>query len=160
MQCQIKLPEHKLIQEVETRWNSTFYMFERIVEQHQAITTALCLHNRNDLCLSAADVKLLEESLSVLQPFEAATREISADQFVSISKAIPLARSLQRLTAGSSHQTSLRAQLSAQMRRRYTAIERAHLLALSTLMDPGMKKMAFKRLHGKKNNGSFRRPEI
>ena len=143
VQCQIKLPEHKLIQEVDTRWNSTFYMFERIVEQHQAITTALCLSNRNDLCLSAADVKLLEESLSVLQPFEAATREISAEQYVSISKAIPLARSLQHLTAGSSHQTSFRSQLSAQMRRRYTAIERAHLLALSTLMDPRMKKMAF-----------------
>ena len=143
VQCQIKLPEHKLIQEVDTRWNSTFYMFERIVEQHQAITTALCLSNRNDLCLSAADVKLLEESLSVLQPFEAATREISADQYVSISKAIPLARSLQHLTAGSSHQTSLRSQLSAQMRRRYTAIERAHLLAVSTLIDPRMKKMAF-----------------
>ena len=143
VQCQIKLPEHKLIQEVDTRWNSTFYMFERIVEQHQAITTALCLSNRNDLCLSAADVKLLEESLSVLQPFEAATREISADKYVSISRAIPLARSLQHLTAGSSHQTSLRSQLSAQMRRRYTAIERANLLALSTLMDPRMKKMAF-----------------
>ena len=29
------------------------------------------------------------------------------------------------------------------MRRRYTAIERAHLLALSTLMDPRMKAMTF-----------------
>ena len=90
-------------------------MFERIVEQHHIITTALCLSNRNDLWLSAADVKLLEESVSVLQPFEAATREISADQYVSISKAIPLARSLQHLTTESSHQTSLRLQLSAQM---------------------------------------------
>ena len=143
VQCQLKLPEHKLIQEVDTRWNSTFYMFERIVEQHQAITTALCLSSRNDLCLSAADVKLLVESLSVLRSFEAATREISADQYVSISKAIPLARSLQHLTAGSSRETSLGSELSAQMRRRYTAIERAHLLALSTLMDPRMKKMAF-----------------
>ena len=43
------------------------------------------------------------------------------------------------------------------MRRRYTAIERAHLLAVSTLIDPRMKK---KRLHDKQNNGSFRRPEI
>ena len=159
MQCQIKLPEHKIIQEVETRWISTFYMFERIVEQHHAFTTALCLYNRNDLCLSAAYVKLPDKSLSVLQPFKAATREISDDQFVSISKAIPLARSLQRLTAGSSHQISLRSQLSAQMRRIYTAIERAHLLALSTLMDPRMKKIALKRLHGKQKNASFRRPD-
>ncbi len=144
VQCQLKLPEHKLIQEVDTRWNSTFYMFERIVEQHQAITTALCLSSRNDMCLSGADIKLLEASLSLLRPFEAATREISADQYVSISKAIPLARSLQHLTAESSHEaTSLGSALSAQMRRRYTAIERAHLLALSTLMDPRMKKIAF-----------------
>ena len=143
VQQQLKLPEHKLIQEVDTRWNSTFYMFERIVEQYQAITTALCLSGRNDLCLSTADIKLLEATLSVLQPFEAATREISADQYVSISKAIPLARSLQHLTAGSSCETSLGSKLSAQMRRRYTAIEQAHVLALSTLMDPRMKKMAF-----------------
>ena len=91
-------------------------MLERIVEQHQAITAALCLSNRNDLYLSAADVKLLEESWSVLQPIEAATREISADKYVSISKAIPLATSLQHLTDGSAHQTSPRSQLSAQMR--------------------------------------------
>ncbi|XP_028414611.1 zinc finger BED domain-containing protein 4-like [Dendronephthya gigantea] len=143
VQFQLKLPEHKLIQEVDTRWNSTFYMFERILEQHQAITTALCLNSRNELCLSLADVKLLEASLSILQPFEAATREISADKYVSISKAIPLARSLQHITAGRSHETTLGSELSAQMRRRYTAIERAHLLALSTLMDPRLKKMAF-----------------
>ena len=43
VQRQIGIQEKKLIQEVETRWNSTFYMFERIVEQHQAVTTALCL---------------------------------------------------------------------------------------------------------------------
>ena len=100
-------------------------------------------------------MKLLEESLSVLQPFAAATREIPADQYVSISKAIPLARSLQRLTAGSSHQTSLGSQLSAQMRQRYTAIERAHLLALSTLMDPRMKEMAFSNQNNNTGFGSW-----
>lgn len=33
IQKQLKLPEHKLIQSVETRWNSVFYMFERLLEQ-------------------------------------------------------------------------------------------------------------------------------
>ena len=93
-------------------------MFNRIAEQHDAITTALCLSGRNDLCLTADDLKLLKASLSVLQPFESATREISADQYLSMSKAIPLARSLQHLTARSSHEdTSLGTKLSAQMRR-------------------------------------------
>ena len=39
IQGQLGIPEHKLIQEVETRWNSTYYMFQCITEQHQAVTT-------------------------------------------------------------------------------------------------------------------------
>jgi hypothetical protein len=38
-----------LIQEVSTRWDFTYYMMERIVEQYNAITTALCPLDRNDL---------------------------------------------------------------------------------------------------------------
>ena len=34
IQLQQGIPENKLIQEVVTRWNSTYYMFERITEQH------------------------------------------------------------------------------------------------------------------------------
>ena len=129
---------------MDTRWNSIFFIFNRIVEQQDAITTALCQSGRNDLCLTAEDFKLLKASLSVLQPFETATREVSADPYLFMSKSIPLARSLQHLTAGSSHEeTSLGTMLSAQMRRRFTAIERAHLLAISTILDPRMKKFAF-----------------
>lgn len=55
VQRQLSFPQHKLIQDVATRWNSTFFMFERIVEQHECITTALCLSSRNDLCLENED---------------------------------------------------------------------------------------------------------
>lgn len=65
-------------------------MFQRIIEQHQAITTTLCLSSRNDLCLSASDVKLLKAAVAVLEPFERATTPMSADQYVSISKLYPL----------------------------------------------------------------------
>ena len=143
VQNQLNLPEHKLIQEVDTRWNSTFFMFNRIVEQYDAITTALCLLGRNNLCLTGEYPELMKASLSVLQPFETATQEISADQYLSMLKAIPLSRSLQHLTAGSLHEdTSLRTILSAQMQKRFTAIER-YLLAISTILDPRMKKLAF-----------------
>lgn len=57
IQIQNKIPEHKLIQDVDTRWNSSFYMLERMLEQHDAVTTVLCLLGRNDLCLP---VKLLK----------------------------------------------------------------------------------------------------
>ena len=42
-QSQMQLPEHRLIQAVETRWNSVFYMLERLYEKQQAVITALCL---------------------------------------------------------------------------------------------------------------------
>ena len=37
IQKQVGAPENKLIQEVESRWNSTYYMFEKILQQHQAV---------------------------------------------------------------------------------------------------------------------------
>ena len=33
VQKQLKLPDHKLFQDVETRWNSTFYIFQRRVNE-------------------------------------------------------------------------------------------------------------------------------
>lgn len=143
---QQNLPEHKLIQDVDTRWNSTFYMFERITEQNNAITTALCFSGRNDLCLTAEDMQLLDTAISVLRLFEAATREISSDTYISVTKAIPLALSLQHLAAESSaanKDCALSSGPSAQMRRRFTGIENAQLLVLPTLLDPRFKKLGF-----------------
>ena len=123
IQLQLGIPENKLIQEVETRWNSTYYMFERITEQHQAITTALCLSGRKAMCLSSSDVSLLKAAMAVLKPFEATTKEISADKHISISKVIPLAKSLQRLTGAITEKdTPLVSNLSYQMRRHFTNI--------------------------------------
>lgn len=53
IQARLDLPDHSLIQQVETRWNSTFYMMERYIEQCEAIRTTLCIQDRNDLVLSS-----------------------------------------------------------------------------------------------------------
>ena len=63
VQVQQKLPDHKLIQDVKTRCNSTFYMLERMIGQHDAVTTmlcALCLLGKTELCLSPEDLRTLE----------------------------------------------------------------------------------------------------
>ena len=41
----------------------------------------------------------MKSAVALLKPFEAATRETSADQYFTISKLIPIARPLQQLTA-------------------------------------------------------------
>ena len=66
---------HKLIQHVETRWNSVFYMLERYLEQQEAIRTTLCLLDRNDLNIPADKTSLLEDTVTMLRPFEQVTRE-------------------------------------------------------------------------------------
>ena len=117
VQEQLGIPNYKLIQHVETRWISTLYMFERITEQHQAITTALCLVDRSDLCLTSSDVERLKSAMIVLKPFEATTREVSADKYISILKIIPLARSLQHLTSGADKGITLITDWMTQIRR-------------------------------------------
>ncbi|XP_060760348.1 zinc finger BED domain-containing protein 4-like [Neoarius graeffei] len=90
IQKQLKFPEHKLIQSVETCWNSVFYMFERLYEQKEAVTTVLCLLGKSSLCLSEEDWSMVCLSLDALRPFEDVTREISSEKHVSVSNVIPL----------------------------------------------------------------------
>ena len=46
IQSRLNLTCHKLINDIQTRWNSTFFMFEWIIEQTEAIITTLCLLNK------------------------------------------------------------------------------------------------------------------
>lgn len=105
----------KLIQEVQTRWNSVFYMFKRLIQQHEAVTTTLCLLDKSDLSLGSEEIECTKSAVSLLKPFEAATREVSGDSYVSVSKLIPLARSLQRLTVGTATTVKLEDYLCLQM---------------------------------------------
>ena len=144
IQTHLKVDNLKLIQDVETRWNSVFYIFERLIQQHEAVTTTLCLLDKNSLCLSTDDVEVMKSAVTLLRPFEAATRETSADQFLTISKLIPIARSLQQLTIEASATIKLGDELCLQMCRSFLNIEAHHLLAASTLLDPRLKKLAFR----------------
>lgn len=65
IQKQLGVPEHKLVQEVCTRWNSTYLMFERYVEQHEAVTATLCLLGNNDLCFSADEKMKISKAITV-----------------------------------------------------------------------------------------------
>lgn len=119
-------------------------MFDRVVEQSEAITTTLCLMDRRDLILDRKDVDTIKEVVSILKPFEAATTEMSAEKHVSISKIIPLTRNLQHIVSGSpSTALQLANTLLASLGRRFTGIENRHVCAAATMLDPRFKKLAF-----------------
>ena len=96
IQERLNISIHKLIH-VETRWNSVFYMLKRYLEQEEAICTTLCLLDRSDLNMSANKTSLLEDTVTMLRPFEQVTREMSGEKYVSASKIIPISKGLQQV---------------------------------------------------------------
>ncbi len=147
IQTRLNLANHKLIQIYNAllkSWKQVFssdkvgtlHMFERIVEQNEAITTTLCLLNRNELCLSEAEIATIKEAIVLLQPFEAATREMSSVKYISLSKVIPIARSLQQVTVAANSSTSLGPKLVSEMGARFHYMESNSTLASACLLDP------------------------
>ena len=85
----------KLKQDVETIWNSTFDMLQSYIQQHEQVTTALCLNKKHGMCLEDKDLELLRVAMATLEPFYEATVEMSAELHTSASKIIPLVHLLQ-----------------------------------------------------------------
>ena len=67
----------------------------------------------------------------------------SVDQFLTVSKLIPIVRSLQQLTNEARTTIKLGDELSLQMRQRFLNIEANHLLSAATVLDPRFKKITF-----------------
>ncbi|XP_025266719.1 zinc finger BED domain-containing protein 4-like [Camponotus floridanus] len=86
IQESLKLPVHKLIQDVSTRWNATFYMLSRLHEQRQAVTAYAA--EKDIPSLSAIQWNMVENVIRVLQPFEEMTKIASSD-FETIGYVIP-----------------------------------------------------------------------
>ena len=95
----------KLKQDVETRWNSTFYMMEWLLKLREAVTTALYLSGKNHLCLTNSEADSIQHIVSVLSSFERAIREMSSESFISLSKIIAVVHLLQG-SLGSTYNSS------------------------------------------------------
>lgn len=73
----LQLPEHKLVTDVVTRWNSSLEMLEKFLEQQPAVSAALLSpevrRKESDIStLTKADITLAEDVVKVLQPLRAA----------------------------------------------------------------------------------------
>ncbi len=89
---QMGRPDLKLIQEVDTRWNSTYHMLQRIYDLRESVGAALAGLRTDIVPLSSENYEIMAECLKVLSPFHEATVELSEEKRVSGSKVIPLLR--------------------------------------------------------------------
>ncbi|KAL1281446.1 hypothetical protein QQF64_000249, partial [Cirrhinus molitorella] len=97
-QREMKLPEYKLVQEVETRWNSTYLMLERFLAVKVPLSAALSTIDAGLPVLFSSDWDAIESAVRILHPFFQVTEEISAELNVTASKCIPMVRNLQKVT--------------------------------------------------------------
>ena len=71
----LDLPQHKLLQDCKTRWNSSYDMLERYVEQQAAVKAVFLSKNikknvKDIVTLSDDDVAYIENVLKVLEPIK------------------------------------------------------------------------------------------
>jgi len=143
-----KVSNSKLIQEVPTRWNSTFYMLERFIALRPFINDIVNRNISAPPMVCAKDIEEITEIITVLRPLEAATKELCGEQYVSSSMVIPIVHLLQskidEATTTQVLSTQLKNSLKCECSTRLGEIENVSFLAIATILDPRFKKMYFK----------------
>ncbi|XP_056396187.1 zinc finger BED domain-containing protein 4-like isoform X1 [Hyla sarda] len=89
-QSKAGVPQHRLKQDVSTRWNSTLEMLERILEQQKPIHA---MSHENYIGITRAfgreEWTLVAQVVAVLSPFRAVTEKLSQEK-ASLAQVIPL----------------------------------------------------------------------
>ena len=144
IQQSLGIPQHKLKQEVATRWNSTLYMYQSILEQKMALA-AFSAENGSIQQLSAHQLGLVKKCVDILSPIEEVTCSISAE-LASISIVIPYIRVLKRtleMNEDDSGVRTMKGQILHSLKSRFAGIEEREELALATMLDPRFKDKFF-----------------
>ncbi|XP_030747935.1 zinc finger BED domain-containing protein DAYSLEEPER-like [Sitophilus oryzae] len=95
-QIGIKQPK-KLLQDVVTRWNSTYFMLQRITLLEEAVKHSLALSNTDLPLLTEHEWNTCRELCMVLEPCAEVTTEMSSENYITASKIIPITRGLKFL---------------------------------------------------------------
>ncbi|CAM4573621.1 unnamed protein product [Leuciscus chuanchicus] len=156
-QQQMATPEHSLVQDISTRWNSTFYMISRLLEQRWPVTATLSdssvtQRGKRYLDLKPDQWSLLEELSTVLKPFECVTVFMSGQKYATISAIPPLVKGLLKSTQSAAYESApLQAfqltavqQLQERWKRETAFSDRApNAVILAMVLDPRFRKQKF-----------------
>nr|XP_023693884.1 zinc finger BED domain-containing protein 4-like [Paramormyrops kingsleyae]XP_023693892.1 zinc finger BED domain-containing protein 4-like [Paramormyrops kingsleyae]XP_023693900.1 zinc finger BED domain-containing protein 4-like [Paramormyrops kingsleyae]XP_023693908.1 zinc finger BED domain-containing protein 4-like [Paramormyrops kingsleyae] len=89
-----QLPENQLVQDIPSKWKTSFYMLERLVEQKKAIDEMSIECNFREL-ISCDQWEVVQSICNALKPFEVASREMS-NRTATLGQVIPLIHILNR----------------------------------------------------------------
>lgn len=140
----------KMILDVCTRWNSVFYMLERFIEMVKICSDLILDDHKSPEMPSSQEIEILKQLVDLLKPFEFITREASAENYVTISKIIPmiscLRTKMQNFTSTFSVVKDLQSALKVEIEKRFGNIESNSMVAIATILDPRFKNLHFQDL--------------
>lgn len=146
----LQLPPHKLVQDVITRWNSSYDMLERYLEQQAAVYSALTEKNikksvKDLITLSDQDVTVLEEVVQVLKPLKTVTTLLSSEQQPTVSMVLPLKHtiltSMRHSDTDSQIVKDVKSAIADNFEERYSDPRLEQFLNESTALDPRFKSL-------------------
>ena len=146
-QADLKHDTHILIGDVVTRWNSTFYMIARVLEQQQPLCAALLALKKGDLMPSDAEFAVMETYVEVMKPIVDVTEGISAQKWVTISAVRPILHKLLNVTlveqeSDTSEQKAIKSAMRLNLQGRYTGSVEM-LLCKAAFLDHRMKSLPY-----------------
>lgn len=149
IQKQNGLQPKKLINDVETRWNSTFDMLVRFTELEMSIRTTIALLDKDVDVLLPEEWLLAQKIKLVLQPMKELTDFISGEKYPSASSVIIVIQGIQEdlkelKTKKENHAVfGLMESLESELMMRVGSLEESSIFTNSTFLDPRYKNIFF-----------------
>ncbi|XP_065674177.1 zinc finger BED domain-containing protein 4-like [Hydra vulgaris] len=140
------LPKHSIIQDEPTRWNSTFHMLNRLIEQKDAIlllTPHFPKATRQNKELSTGEWENLAPLVAALKVFEEVTLTASSSK-VTTSEVIPIINAVNKSIDRIQDYGNFKESLCQSMHRRYGDCENEPIYAFATILDHGFKHKIFR----------------
>eukprot|EP00117_Sycon_ciliatum_P006073 scpid76706/ scgid9762/ Zinc finger BED domain-containing protein 1; Putative Ac-like transposable element; dREF homolog len=148
----------KVVQDVSTRWNSTYYMLSRLLKLRVALTAVLCdpdiTPKRDDrnMLLKDREWDLAEQLMDLLGPFEMATTAVSGQKYATLSILMPICTHLySEVQANPEKSISTAAQkvadkLCSEMERKFPDVVQANptsIPVVASALDPRFRGLVF-----------------
>ena len=139
--------QHNLVQDVATRWNSAYYMVQRLLEQQQPLCATLLELKKGDLMPSDSEFDTMKKYTIVMKPLVEITEAIGAEHWITISTLRPLLHKLLHVhlvakSTDSKIESALKNTMRSDLQNRY-ANDALLFLTKAAFLDPRFRMLSF-----------------
>ncbi|KAH8030679.1 hypothetical protein HPB51_011061 [Rhipicephalus microplus] len=134
----------RLVQDVDTRWNSQYLMLSRLLDLKEAVSVELATSSNSIDGLCSAEWKETLEYLDALKPLYDATVITSADKYPSLSTQIPIIFCMLSCLRNFSGTTCFHKELARSLNTRFPLYTEDKETGLDMFLDPRFKSTVFR----------------